>query len=96
MGVAGVVAGHGAKLPAPLLAWASTLMIAALLASLAALIVSALMGSARSAYRIGVVSTAAVLVAMLPTGASASRAGLAQPPAVGSALSSRIGAFVLR
>ena len=96
MGLGGLLAGHAAKLPVPVLAWACAIMAAAFLASLTALIVGAVAGAGRSIYRTGIVGTAAVLLGAMPAGASASRADMARAPVLGAALSSRISTLIPR
>lgn len=96
MGFGGVLAAHGAKLPPSILGWSATVMVAALVASVAGLFVGAVAGLRRRACHIGVASTLAMLIGTLPVEANSFRSGLAEPPALGRVLSSRLGTIIPR
>lgn len=93
MGLGAVVTGHLADLPAAVLGWASAVMALALAAAAAGVIAVALLG-ARSAFKVGAIGTPILLAAMLFATTDPARAGMSQPPELGSAVSQRIDAVL--
>ena len=93
MGLGAVVTGHLADLPASILAWASAAMTLALVAAFAGVIATAVLGS-RSAFKVGAIGTPVLLAAMLFSATDPARAGMDQPPELGSVVSDRIAAVV--